>query len=188
MKKLLAFLCICMQLVPLWGQAVSRISNGVKVEAGTVSVELECFSSSIIRVKKYPSGKIPEKQSLSVVKRPENVKYKLQEKDNRMTLTTSELSVSLDIAKNQICFADKNGKVLLAEKPSSVGFTPFDDAGMPTYKVRQSFRLDADESIYGLGQHQQDESAESDNGYAAGQYGDLYSVDSLRQRIRFVLG
>lgn len=155
MKKLLAFLCICMQLVPLWGQAVSRISNGVKVEAGTVCVELECFSPSIIRVKKYPSGKLPEKQSLSVVKQPENVKYKLQEKDNRMTLITSKLSVSLDIAKNQVCFTDKGGKVLLVEKPSSVGFTPFDDAGMSTYKVRQSFRLDADEAIYGLGQHQQ---------------------------------
>ena len=75
MKKLLAFLCICMQLVPLWGQAVSRISNGVKVESGTVCVELECFSPSIIRVKKYPSGKIPEKHSLSVVKRPQNSEH-----------------------------------------------------------------------------------------------------------------
>lgn len=62
MRKLLAFLCICVQIVPSWGQSVLRTPNGVKVETGTTCMELECFSSSIIRVKKYPVGKTPDKQ------------------------------------------------------------------------------------------------------------------------------
>lgn len=55
MKKLLAFICLCIQIVPIMGQSVLRTSHGVKVETKAACVELECFSSSIIRVKKYPS-------------------------------------------------------------------------------------------------------------------------------------
>ena len=155
MRKLLAFLCICVQIVPSWGQSVLRTPNGVKVETGTTCMELECFSSSIIRVKKYPVGKTPDKQSLSVTMQPEKVKYKLQETKGEVILATSELVAIMDIAQKQVRFTDKDGKVLLAEKPSSIGFTPFNDAGNSTYQLRQTFVLDSDEAIYGLGQHQQ---------------------------------
>ena len=33
-------------------------------------------------------------------------------------------------------------------------FTPFNDAGVPSFNVRQAFLLDKDEVIYGLGQQQ----------------------------------
>lgn len=155
MKNLLVIMCLCIQIVPLWGQSVSRTPHGVKVETKVACVELECFSSSIIRVKKYPLGQMPEKQSLSVTMQPEKVKYKIQEVDNQVILTTSELTVSLDIVQNQVCFVTKDGKVLLAEKTSSTGFISFNDAGNSTYQIRQTFLLDNDEAIYGLGQHQQ---------------------------------
>lgn len=155
MKNLLVIMCLCIQIVPLWGQSVSRTPHGVKVETKVACVELECFSSSIIRVKKYPLRQMPEKQSLSVTMQPEKVKYKIQEVDNQVILTTSELTVSLDIVQNQVCFVTKDGKVLLAEKPSSTGFISFNDAGNSTYQIRQTFLLDNDEAIYGLGQHQQ---------------------------------
>ena len=155
MKKLLAFICLCIQIVPIMGQSVLRTPHGVKVETKAACVELECFSSSIIRVKKYPLGQAPEKQSLSVTMQPKKVKYKIQEANNQVILTTSELTVLLDIIQNQVRFATKDGKELLAEKPSSTGFTSFNDAGNSTYRIRQTFLLDSDEAIYGLGQHQQ---------------------------------
>lgn len=155
MKKLLVLLCICVQIAPLWGQSVQRTPQGVKVETGATCIELECFSPSIIRVKKYPAGSVPEKQSLSVIMQPEKVKYKLKESDGQVSLATSKLNVKLDVANNQIVFTDKDGRELLKEKPSSSLFTPFDDAGTPSYKVKQTFLLDPDEAIYGLGQHQQ---------------------------------
>ena len=113
MRKLLAFLCICVQIVPSWGQSVLRTPKGVKVETGTTCMELECFSSSIIRVKKYPVGKTPDKQSLSVTMQPEKVKYKLQETKGEVILATSELVAIMDIAQKQVRFTDKDGKVLL---------------------------------------------------------------------------
>lgn len=155
MKKLLVLLCICLQIAPLWGQSVQRTPQGIKVETGATCIELECFSPSIIRVKKYPSGRVPEKQSLSVIMQPEKVKYKLKEADGQVSLTTSQLNVKLNVADNQIIFTDKDGRELLKEKPSTTLFTPFDDAGTPSYNVKQTFLLDPDEAIYGLGQHQQ---------------------------------
>lgn len=86
---------------------------------------------------------------------PEKVKYKLQETKGEVILTTSELVVIMDIAQKQVRFTDKDGKVLLTEKPASIDFIPFNDAGNSTYQVRQTFVLDSDEAIYGLGQHQQ---------------------------------
>ena len=65
------------------GTICIAISHGVKVETKAACVELECFSSSIIRVKKYPLGQAPEKQSLSVTMQPEKVKYKIQEANNQ---------------------------------------------------------------------------------------------------------
>ena len=155
MKKLLAFIGLCLQIIPITGQSVLRIPYGVKVETKAACVELECFSSSIIRVKKYPLGQAPEKQSLSVTMQPKKVKYKIRKANNQIILTTSELNVLLDIVQNQISFVTKDGKELLAEKPSSTGFTSFNDAGNSTYRIRQTFLLDSDEAIYGLGQHQQ---------------------------------
>ena len=105
---------------PVMGQSVLRTPNGVKVETEKACIELECFSSSIIRVKKYPAGKTPEKKSLSVTMQPEKVKYKLQETKGEVVLTTSELVAIMDIAQKQVRFTDKDGKVLLAEKPASM--------------------------------------------------------------------
>lgn len=155
MRKLFVCLCICVQISPLWGQSVLRTPNGVKVETGTVCMELECFSPSIIRVKKYPAGKVPEKQSLSVTMQPEKVRYRLRESKEEVVLSTSELVAIMDRTRQQVRFTDKAGKALLTEKPSSIGLTSFNDAGNSTYRVSQAFLLDKDEAIYGLGQHQQ---------------------------------
>ena len=44
---------------------------------------------------------------------------------------------------------------LLTEKESGTTFTQFTDAGVKTYSVAQSFVLEKDEAIYGLGQQQE---------------------------------
>jgi len=46
------------------------------------------------------------------------------------------------------------GEPLLNEKKDGVSFTDFDDVGVKTFTVSQSFVLDKDEAIYDLGQQQ----------------------------------
>ena len=53
-----------------------------------------------------------------------------------------------------LLFHPLTAEELLSEKESGATFTDFDDAGTKTYTVNQSFTLDKDEAIYGLGQQQ----------------------------------
>ncbi len=55
MKKLLAFICLCIQIVPIMGQSVLRTSQ-IKVET-KLPVGTGVLSSSIIRVKSILLGK-----------------------------------------------------------------------------------------------------------------------------------
>lgn len=102
---------------------------------------------------KSPEGVAYEKQSLSVIAKPEEVHFKTAIKDNRIVLNSSDLSICVDTRTGVVSYLSKSGKTLLTEK-NGVQFTPFDDAGAKTYHVYQPFALDKEEAIYGLGQLQ----------------------------------
>lgn len=154
MKKMSILLYLCMWIVPLWGQSIQRTAQGIKVRTENNCVEISCYSSSIVRVMKYPEGKLPEKQSLAVVKEPEKLKLNYKKEGEKLILSTALITVTFDVSSNQISFTDNKGRLLVSEKPFSTLFTPTDDAGDKTWRVSQTFLLDTDETIYGLGQHQ----------------------------------
>ena len=52
-----------------------------------------------------------------------------------------------------VSFYSPNGKLLISEK-GAPRFNIFDDAGVETFDVAQTFQLDENEAIYGLGQLQ----------------------------------
>ncbi len=138
----------------LSAQDFQRTSNGIRTTVDGVDVEVQFFTPSVVRVYKVPAGKAVEKQSLAVVAEPEEVSFKASAKDGDIVLDSKALRVSLDAASGLISYETAKGGKLLAEKETSDMFTPFDDAGTQTYSVRQAFRLDKDEALYGLGQLQ----------------------------------
>ena len=138
----------------LSAQDFQRTSHGIRTTVDGVDVEVQFFTPSVVRVYKVPAGKAVEKQSLAVVAEPEEVSFKASAKDGDIVLDSKALRVSLDAASGLISYETAKGGKLLAEKETSDMFTPFDDAGTQTYSVRQAFRLDKDEALYGLGQLQ----------------------------------
>ena len=118
-----------------------------------MDIEVQFFAPAVARVIKSPEGVAYEKQSLSVIAKPEKVSFKADIQDNKIVLNTSELSVSVDTGTGIVSYFSKDGKSLLAEK-SGMQFINFDDAGTKTYQVYQPFILDKEEAIYGLGQLQ----------------------------------
>ena len=118
-----------------------------------MDIEVQFFAPAVARVIKSPEGVAYEKQSLSVIAKPEKVSFKADIQDNKIVLNTSELSVSVDTGTGIVSYFSKDGKSLLAEK-SGMQFIDFDDAGTKTYQVYQPFVLDKEEAIYGLGQLQ----------------------------------
>lgn len=138
--SVLMFLVCCLDVAA--GER-ERTSRGFKADHDGVTVEVTCLSDRIVRVSKFQTEQMPQKFSPSVIMTPQDVKVKVRFKGDVVSLATADVKVSYDMASDQIVFSDRNGSVLLKEKP-----------GAHTSKS-QTFVLDPDETVYGLGQHQQ---------------------------------
>jgi alpha-D-xyloside xylohydrolase len=134
--------------------SITKTPTGITVTGNTLITELQVYSTGTIRVKKYPKEKTFNPQSLSVTASPAITPFSIKTKGSSTTLKTTALTVTLDATTGALLFASGNGNVLLREQPDAARFTPFNDAGSPALSVEQSFRLDPDEAIYGLGQQQ----------------------------------
>jgi len=135
------------------GQTYQKTESGIKTQINKVNVEVQFYSPSIVRVVKYPEGMGFEKQSLSVVLTPQKTPFTIKQQDGGLILKSEKLLVSLDFKSGKISFANQS-VILLSEKETGASFAEFNDAGNKTYSVSQSFVLENDEAIYGLGQQQ----------------------------------
>ena len=88
------------------------------------------------------------------MKEPEETSVEFAMNKEYIRLKSDALQVEVNSSTGGINFYDATGKVLLKDKDYGTQFTPFDDAGIFSYNVRQAFLLDKDEVIYGLGQQQ----------------------------------
>lgn len=146
-------LCLCFGTNMLFGQEFQKTPSGIKTCMGGIYIEVHFFTPSVVRVVKYPEGMAAEKQSLSVIAKPEKVDLNTSVKDTKIVLNSGELRVSVDTRTGAVSYMSGDGKALLTEK-GAPQFIDFNDAGSKTYNVVQSFTLDRDEAIYGLGQLQ----------------------------------
>src|SRR5690606_6723817 len=90
------------------------------------------------------------KQSLAAIKRPEKAAIKITEGDDEIVLSSRGLTVSLNKSSGRLLFRNADGTLLLDEKEQGK-FNVCDDAGTKTYSVSQTFILEKEEPIYGLG-------------------------------------
>ncbi|MES2277256.1 MAG: TIM-barrel domain-containing protein [Bacteroidota bacterium] len=149
-------LAIALAILPFTGhsQTYQQTQQGVKAETAAQSIEIQFYSPGIIRVIKSPKGQNFIKESLSVIKKPEPISLRLQKKEEQITLISTALIVTLDLKNGKIDYATVTGKKLLQESSEGAGFTAVDDAGSRSLSVYQAFKLEEDEPIYGMGQHQ----------------------------------
>ncbi len=138
-----------------YGQSYSRTDLGIKSTVNNIGIEIQFFSPSIVRVLKWPEGRTYVKESLSVVKSPQKTVFGIKQKGNDLILNSENLQVSLNLNSGQISFMTSRSGLLLSESEAGVRFTDFIDAGVNTCRVYQSFVLDKNEAIYGLGQQQE---------------------------------
>ena len=139
--------------VYVMAQDYQKTTNGIKLTANSVDVELKFYDASTLRVVKHPTDWKYTKESLSVIKEPETVKLQISQNEDIVSLKSNSLEVTLNLKSGNISFFDINNNLLLKEKDTPQ-FSHFNDAGTKTFKVFQPFILDLDEAIYGLGQLQ----------------------------------
>lgn len=131
-------------------QSWEATPHGLKAHLDSVDVELMFYTPESIRVIKTPAGKSITEQSLSIIANPDYSPGKVEKKGKKLTVRSQKLAATLDMATGEISFKSDEGKKLLTEK-GNARFSPMDDAGQPALIVRQDFKLDKDEMIYGLG-------------------------------------
>ncbi len=122
------------------------------VDGGTLRIE--CFSDDVVRVTYAAAAELPDMKSLSVVATPAAVHWTWQDSENAYSLAGPRMKVQIDKKSGAVSFLDLANHVLLQESPQGRKIEPATQGGVKGSKCSQSFELQPDEGIYGLGQHQ----------------------------------
>lgn len=157
MRKSLLILALCSLPIFVWSQKYQETENGIKTSINDkkIDVEVQWFTPNSLRILKTPLGKTVEKESLSVIAKPNKSGVKITTSDNsRIVMKSPVLTVTLNTENGIITYAKTDGTVLLKENENSKPFTPMKDADRDTYTVYQGFITDKEEGLYGLGQLQ----------------------------------
>ena len=152
-RNALLILLVCFTS-EITAQNYTSTTNGVKANIESLDVEIQFFSPDIVRVLRVPEGATVNKKSLSVVKTPETIQINTSKTADKVVLTSSALSVELNLLTGRVTFSTAENQKLFTEKDYGAQFTPTVDVKRKTWLARQAFLLDKTEAIYGLGQQQ----------------------------------
>jgi alpha-D-xyloside xylohydrolase len=155
-------LVLLVPTAPAWaGEAQFAIkeshkdSNSVTLKTAAGSMRIEACGDRIIHVVASPTGEIPAPK-VPVVLQPCRADHVVVKIGKDVTLSTAGVTVSVNGTTGALSFLSKDGKEVLAEpKDGGKSFDVPSLAEMKTWQVQQTFLSPADESQYGLGQHQE---------------------------------
>jgi alpha-D-xyloside xylohydrolase len=150
-KRFIILVCAFVLIGISRAQTYQKTDVGVQSSINSINVEIQFYNSSTVRVLKSPGGKTFDKKSLSVIEVPQKTDFRIKQTGDEISLKSKNVQVNLNLKNGKISFSTSKGKSLLNEKEAGSVFTDFNDAGIKTFTVSQSFVLDKDEAIYGLG-------------------------------------
>ncbi len=138
------------------GDEASVEAQGVPiVVVGGAQLAVEVCADNIIRVAYAPDPAFFTRPSLAAApKRCVAQDVLVASSDSEITVRTSRLGVRIERASGRVSFYDPDGGLILAEKPEGRQLVPATLRGEATHNVRQEWQPNPDESLYGLGQHQ----------------------------------
>ncbi|MDE6316836.1 MAG: glycoside hydrolase family 31 protein, partial [Muribaculaceae bacterium] len=158
---------------------------------------------SIVRVNKTPKGASSQKESMVVIKTPEEVKTEEYSEAGKKIARSTDLTVAVDTYSGAVTFSNNAGELLLTDYSTS--FTPEEHNGVKYTRMRESFMLDEGEPVYGIGQvmdgrmnrrnssyHLQHENMFTDSPYfmsptkGYGVYLDNYSISEFSDNNQFM--
>ena len=135
--SLLAILSLC--------AANDAAAQQLQLNAASTDISVEFYTPTIVRVVKRPAGSTATDERLVVTARPEEVS--VTTKGN--TISSGALTVKADPKTGALTFMAKGRTLLREGKHSFEACSSGADRG--AWQVAQSFTLDKEETIYGLG-------------------------------------
>jgi len=137
-------------------QSFERNASGVTLYSESGALSVEVCSGSIIHVVASPTRKIPAAIVPTVIHPCQDNEFKVLSNKTAITIQTLAVQVSIDRASGTLRFLSADGKTILSEPTGGARkLTPITVDGTHTFQVEQKFLSPPDESLYGLGQHQE---------------------------------
>ncbi|MDR0413627.1 MAG: DUF5110 domain-containing protein [Dysgonamonadaceae bacterium] len=142
-KNRLRLFCLLTAGILAAGQvrAVEQTPSGIRATVGNTGIDIRFYSPQMVRVIKGAAGKAMQKESLSVIKQAEATPFSLVRTDDGILLKGEVLAIDLNLSTGNIRFSTRAGQPLLSETAGA--------------ERSQTFLLDKEEAIYGLGQQQE---------------------------------
>ena len=137
---------------------VAQSPQGFDATIGKETLHLIVCSDSILHVITRPdnvAANHPQPWLLPAGQSCKGAPFQFSKDDKAATLKTTNLAVSISLARGNLTFTTSDGKPLAHERDSVPRtYDPVTINGDPTYHVVDRFSPDFSEALYGLGQHQ----------------------------------
>lgn len=156
-RTLLASGLVLLYSAMAFGQssAVEKTDNGILVRVSESFLKLEVCGTDVIHVAFAKERSFFARKSLVAgPRRCELTQWKVTNSPREAVLSTTKLKVKVDLATGALSFFDSNDQPIAMEKQNGRSLIPVEVQGEKTFHVRQVWQANADEALYGLGQHQ----------------------------------
>lgn len=133
---------------------VKEIKNGAELTTRELSLSVQFYDNSIVRILKWCKSGTPEKLSLSVIMDTiPALAIDIKRNDSTVFLSSPELKLKISMISGDIEYYGPAGNSVLKEKgdPSFIPVVYGSDSG---FTIQQDFQLTDSEGVYGLGQNQ----------------------------------
>lgn len=162
LQRLLTVVLLLGASIGASAQTVMPTKNGVRVNPSDcpTATEVQWFTASAVRILKYPKSlnAAPEHKSYSIIATPATRGFSAAaERDGKVVTESECLLLSIDTRTGNVRFSDKKtGNTLISEKSSSLDLIT-EGVDKDQYRASQTWTVDKDEFLMGLGQRQTDE-------------------------------
>jgi alpha-D-xyloside xylohydrolase len=153
---------------------VERLADGIRVAVGDAFLTIHARSDTIVRVV-FSRDRDPRVDDMVVVGPGNSLgaraaapwpkasagqaapapKWDVKTTATSAIVSTTKLRVTVRLADGRVSFADAAGRPILEEAAGAHTLTPATVQGEATHHIRQMWRAQAGESLYGLGQRQE---------------------------------
>ena len=130
-------------------------ADGLVLAVGGGHLKVAFCAEDVVRVAFARDPAFFDRPSLAAgVRRCEPVPVGRADAAGHATLSTSKLKVRVDLGTGDVAFLDAAGEPILVERKGGRTLVAAEVQGEKTYHVRQEWRENADEALYGLGENQ----------------------------------
>jgi alpha-D-xyloside xylohydrolase len=129
-------------------------SNGVVLQLKDGLLNVQVMDENIIRVAFAKDPSFFARKTIDVIAEPKDVVWNLAATPKTLTVSTARLKAVIDRNNGQVRFLNAAGQPVLAEEANGHTIEPAEVQGEKTFHIRQQWKANADESLYGLGQMQ----------------------------------